>query len=216
MFIYAQATPNAYRQINEQLHTFFLYAIIIFGVGVREISIDMNRYLPLWKRLLDEQALTKLHLVRGYSIPMFIGVYYSKGILNNDDLQDSRCIKKVFDKIVNSIGQSKLIIEHCGDLDEFQDFDEQIGNNTIVLIIQRLQEDDKLTGRRSYKDKIFFPKQWSDYNGDLILKLWEMYGDQIKQHNFSRGTDDYIWRPFQNNVLSNGKMVDEKSTIAEL
>ena len=42
---------------------------------MREISIDMNRYLPLWKRLLDEQALTKLHLVRGYSIPMFIGVY---------------------------------------------------------------------------------------------------------------------------------------------
>lgn len=174
----------------------------------------MNKYRPLWKRLLDEDTISSLGLSRGISIPFLIGAYYQKGLISDDDLQNSTCIEKVLDRIANSIGKNWLLVERCGDYDESRDYNDQVESYQIIMVLQYPQGDDKISKRPHYRSKIFFPKEWKD-SGDLILKLWEFYGRCIQNRTFSWRQD--CWHPFQDNVRSNsGKIINELLTINNL
>ena len=83
MFICLQATPNAYRQINEQLHTFFFVLIHRIGVDTVHCSLTMT---------VKEQALQQ-------AIELAVSHYdcfYERGgvkleIISISDVQLSEC-----------------------------------------------------------------------------------------------------------------------------
>lgn len=125
--------------------------------------------IPLWWQILSSEGRKLFNLKTGPSIPFLVGVYFQHHLLEENELSTNSCIRRVFEDILNTKGDTTVNIVHCPTID------------AKVVTIKPSNDNANLT----------------DLSIDRWVKLlWEEYGKYIQSKRFSIGKDDHSWREF--------------------
>ena len=125
--------------------------------------------IPFWRQILSPEGRKSFDLKTGTSIPFLVGAYFQHHLLEENELSTDSCIRRVFEDILNTKGDTVVNIVYCQKIDA-----------KVVTI-------------EPYNDKA----NLTDLSIDRWVKqLWEEYGKYIRSKRFSIDKDDYSWREF--------------------
>jgi|GEM_PF-6060882 len=136
----------------------------------------------LWKRLLDNKETFGFR--NGFTIPFIVGAYYRRGLLNEDDLQTSRCIRFVLTKILETceIGKEVAIFS-CGLREKY-----------VLQYINDRGQYIKKADNLNINHIIYLDLSLSNNFDDLVNQLWNCYREHITRNEFSY--EGLAWRCF--------------------
>lgn len=158
----------------------------------------------LWERMLEQKHALRFDY--GFTIPFFVGAYYKRGFLKEDDLQTSQCIQFILEIILKTASEENPIkIFDCSELE----------NELILQYLSNEMEDLKeIQHLKNYhpniNHRIYWHKKESDifdFNS-LVSYLWskestrggEKYAQLIVSHRFS--CHKGAWTTFNENEIN--------------